>query len=343
MELTISYAAHYVIRRFYPEFPFYTELLRAHHRAVSTDEIREDAKQVGERAAANVLRNRISDDTSSFVDYFITNATGRFQPIPSYPTVTVAQNNWAEATPFVLPSPGHFLVGPPLPLNSLQYAIDYNETRDYGNVTSQLRSEDQTQAAYFHDTFWYQGAITGTETTLGIWSRISRQLANAFNLHPFDTIVLLYLLHVSCNDVVLANTYNKAVYDAWRPVTAIRSTVNWNPFRGAADPTWNLLLDYPGNSEYPGGHATGNGCLDVLWPSFFGTRQLNMSATPNIPGLRTRYWPNMDAFMREASDSRIWGGRHFRFSNDAGEQLGRLICSYTFDRICGRNDRCKRR
>jgi hypothetical protein len=48
------------------------------------------------------------------------------------------------------------------------------------------------------------------------------------------------------------------------------------------------------------------------------------TSSPTLKGA-TRRWTNVDDFVREVSDARIWGGIHFRAATQAGEAMGQRI------------------
>ena len=43
--------------------------------------------------------------------------------------------------------------------------------------------------------------------------------------------------------------------------------------------------------------------------------------------------PSWDEWAQQVSDSRIYGGVHYRFSNEAGEQIGRRAARIVLDRV----------
>jgi hypothetical protein len=43
--------------------------------------------------------------------------------------------------------------------------------------------------------------------------------------------------------------------------------------------------------------------------------------------------PSWDEWAQQVSDSRIYGGVHYRFSNEAGEQIGRRAARMVLDRV----------
>jgi hypothetical protein len=52
-----------------------------------------------------------------------------------------------------------------------------------------------------------------------------------------------------------------------------------------------------------------------------------------VPNSATQVLPSWDAWAQEVSDSRIYGGVHYRFSNEAGEQIGRQAARAVLDRV----------
>ena len=52
-----------------------------------------------------------------------------------------------------------------------------------------------------------------------------------------------------------------------------------------------------------------------------------------VPMSAVQVLPGWDEWVREVSDSRIYGGVHFRFSNEAGEQIGRDTARIVLDQV----------
>jgi len=50
------------------------------------------------------------------------------------------------------------------------------------------------------------------------------------------------------------------------------------------------------------------------------------------PGI-TRHWTDLRDFVREVSEARIGAGFHYRFSTEAGEQLGHLVGTYVSNNL----------
>ena len=140
---------------------------------------------------------------------------------------------WGNVTPFTLLSSAQFwLPGPPA-LTSEAYARDYNEVKNIGGQTSTVRTADQTEIA----RFWFEGPPA--------WERIARVVAEARTLDLWDSARLLALMNMAMADGFIAGFKIRYVYDAWRPITAIREGDADGNDATAGDPTWHSLQNTP--------------------------------------------------------------------------------------------------
>jgi hypothetical protein len=55
-------------------------------------------------------------------------------------------------------------------------------------------------------------------------------------------------------------------------------------------------------------------------------------SSQGIPLSAVQVVPSWNQWAQEVSDSRIYGGVHFRFSNEAGEQIGRRAARMVLDK-----------
>ena len=63
----------------------------------------------------------------------------------------------------------------------------------------------------------------------------------------------------------------------------------------------------------------------TAWPKAFAHH-------PGVPNPVVQVLPSWDEWAQEVSDSRIYGGVHYRFSNEAGEQIGRRAARMALDK-----------
>ena len=93
-------------------------------------------------------------------------------------------------------------------------------------------------------------------------------------------------------DALISCWYNKKVWNAWRPETAIHEAANdGNPLT-SPDPNWTALFAVPGYPDEPSGYNCYTG---GFWQSaryFFGTDKHAFSLTsPGVPANRGRREP----------------------------------------------------
>lgn len=63
-----------------------------------------------------------------------------------------------------------------------------------------------------------------------------------------------------------------------------------------------------------------------------GPQPLLATASPSAKSAQRRY-ANLDAFAQEVADARIWDGVHFRFSTEAGTDIGRRVGALAVQRF----------
>ena len=80
--------------------------------------------------------------------------------------------------------------------------------------------------------------------------------------------------------------------------------------------------------EYPSGHSSYSGAAAAVLAGFFCTDNIRFTLTTDTaPGGQARTYPGFSAAAAEAGKSRVYGGQHFEFSNQAGLALGRGVAT----------------
>ena len=114
----------------------------------------------------------------------------------------------------------------PNPLRSAAYASDFREVKELGSLTSTKRTADETKAAIF----WQGPAI-------GMWNAVARSLAAGHGLDIVESARLLAMEDLAAADASIGCWNDKARWNSWRPITAIREAdTDGNPAT-VADPT----------------------------------------------------------------------------------------------------------
>jgi hypothetical protein len=287
---------------------------------------------VGRAAGAAMLNLRKDDGATRDAPYTPGTGPGKWRPHPNpdppNPPIANAElargyapaalPGWGNVTPFTLLSAAQFwLPGPPA-LTSEAYARDYNEIKRLGGQVSKERTAEQTEIA----RFWFEGAPS--------WSRIARVVAAKQGLDAWDSARLLGLMSLAMADGYIAGFKVRYVYDFWRPVTAIREGATDGNDATVGDPSWNSLQNTPPVSDYPSTMSLISGAASVALAAAMGTDKVAFSVTSGPPYADiTRSFTSFSQAAREAADSRVYAGIHFRTSCEDGLVLGSKVARRT--------------
>jgi hypothetical protein len=280
---------------------------------------------VGARVAREVLAWRQNDGwvVSPFPSYAEPPLPGRWQPTPPA-NASAAFTHVGSAMPMALLTPTQYLPAPPPSLTSARYAADLNEIKLIGRSDSQTRTPEQTAIA----RLWNGSATTGVGTAtnfMSIWNDIVSDVARERQLSLVETARLFVLVNVSVHDALHMAQASKFVYGLWRPVTAIRQAdSDLNPATDA-DAGWLPLLGTPPYPTYAGNMATIGASAARALQLAFGRNDIPVTATWKQSGGLPEVSHQFDGFWeaaQEQSDSRIFGGIHYRFDQEAGQAIG---------------------
>jgi hypothetical protein len=170
-------------------------------------------------------------------------------------------------------------------------------------------------------------AIFWTVWTYTPFNAAARAAAAQRDLSLVDSARLLALLNLAGVDSQIACWHWKYQFNFWRPITAIRAAASAQTAAPTADPNWESLLVTPAHPDYPSGHATYGGGAEVL-KAVLGDDRVDASFTWPVPGGVTRTYASFSQMDREIIDARVWGGIHFRQTDEDSSALGRQIGGY---------------
>lgn len=286
--------------------------------------------QLGARVAKEILAWRQNDGwvVSQFPPYAEPPFPGRWQPTPPA-NAPAAFTHLQQATPMATLSATQFLPSPPPSLTSARYAADVNEVKRLGRVDSAERTDEQTAIA----RLW-----SGVGTTTGffaVWNKVTGDLVLARSASLVEAARLFVLVNVSIHDALQTTQASKFVYGVWRPVTAIRAAdTDANPDTDP-DPAWLPLIPTPPYPAYAGN-------LAAIGAS--AARTLELAADTNgapvavvwqqtgLPDV-TRHFNGFREAADEEAMARIYGGVHYRFDQEAGQQIGRSVAEFVFANV----------
>jgi hypothetical protein len=190
-----------------------------------------------------------------------------------------------------------FRPGPPPVLGSPEFL---KQAQEIVEVKRNL-TEEQKRAA----TYWAGGQ--GTPLPAGIWNNVT--LAYLRDLQPSEPQAerVMALANVAMADAGIAAWDAKYAYWDPRPENGVQDA--------GVDPTWTPYIDTPFFPSYISGHATYSGAISEVLSFVFPEREEDFRSKA-----------------KEAADSRLWGGIHWRLDNevgmDVGHKIGRLVIEH---------------
>ena len=284
--------------------------------------------EVGARVAKEILAWRENDGwvVSPFPPYSEPPLPGRWQPTPPA-NAAATFTHLQHAAPMAALAATQFLPTPPPSLTSARYAADLNEVKLLGKSDSTARTDEQTTIA----KLW-----SGVGTTTGffaVWNNVARDVVQARNLSLVEAARVFALVNVSIHDALQTTQASKFVYGVWRPVTAIRAAdTDLNPATDP-DPAWLPLITTPFYPAYAGNLATIGASAARALQLACETNDMPVAVTWKQPdGLPdvTRQFEGFWEAAEEEAMARIYGGIHYRFDQEAGQQVGRSVAEFVF-------------
>lgn len=284
---------------------------------------------VGKAVARRTLKWRAEDGIfGPPIPYGLPLLPGMWQP--AVPGGQPGLSQLPAAVPFTMRSITQFLVPRHPEITSARYATDFEEVRQIGSSTSATRTTTQTQTAQL-----FAGVVTSTNVFV-IWNNVARDVTLARNLSLTAAARMFAFLNTSMMDSLLSTQTGKFTYGLWRPNTAIPNAGDDLNAATVADPAWVPLLGTPPYPTYPGNMAGIGACAAEALAQAIGTDDFAISATwvgaggnPDVTRQYTGFWQ----LAQEEADSRIYGGIHFRFDNEASQLSCQKIVTHAYARL----------
>src|SRR5262245_47120701 len=156
-------------------------------------------------------------------------------------------------------------------------------------AVSDNRTSEQLRIAQYWET------LTGSFAS-GLWNETARSVISSHGLSEPEAARVLALMHMVSVDATIACHDSKYTY--------------WVPRPTQVDPGIRLAIAVPNHPSYPSNHACISGANGLILDAVF-------------PDQGGRYF----AMGREAGESRIDGGIHYRIDVDSGFVIARQVAS----------------
>jgi len=312
MTVAAATAAHDVLVALCPgEAEVFEGALKKTVDAVASKTARDGGAEIGRRAAAAVLAARKDAGAEHLDPLFEPSSPGAY--VPTVPRVGV---NTARVRPWVLKMPEELRPPPPPALDSTTWAAYFNEIKRLGGKKSPDRTPVQTDIGKF-------------------WARDVREVLPQLLDRPGRDVVddarFMALAEMAWSDSYVSMMDGKYAYMFWRPITAIRLADRDGNEATSPDAKWRPLLDgTPPHPEYPCGHCMSAAALGAVIAEEFGSTAPPIVLVDEDTMLRRFDTPQ--EFVDEVSLARLYGGVHYRFSINAGRDMGDKIGRFAVER-----------
>jgi hypothetical protein len=285
--------------------------------ALTDAKAREAGRVIGEAAAKLALAAGGVDPAVAQLPYRPRTTPGTYVPtaLPVIEPFTTAFKPW------ILPRADAVRPGPPPALTSERWAKDFNEVKTLGGKASMARNEQQSLMARYRIT---------PDMTPSL-----RLIADAPGRTLVQNARMFAMVGMVTDDASMATSEAKMHYNFWRPITAIRNAAEDGNPATDADSAWAPLINTPMHPEYPCGHCTFAGAVAEVMKAETGAAPPGgvRVSSRSIPNSAVQVLPSWDDWVREVSFSRTLGGVHYRFSNEAGEQVGRTVAKMALAKV----------
>lgn len=344
----IAAAAHRVMVHLYPARSAIYDAALADSLAQVPDGVGENnGVAVGIEVADKIIAAHAVDEPAmNDTNYVYQDIPGAYQP--TFPDFTQPPFNpgWTHCSTWCMLSSEQFRARRgPLGyakmgnlIKSGRYAEQLKEVMLYGKRTSTVRTDDQTEIAWF-----WANDRNGTYKPPGHLNAITRVVSANNNLNLEQNARLFAMINVAMADAgILAWDQKYATdVDLWRPITAIRNAdTDGNPLT-KANKNWVPLLEFsPPFPGYISGHSTFGGVWAATMGAFFGTDEMTFDAPTDEPIVQhvTRRFTSFSSAGLEDALSRIYLGVHFRVDCEDGYaqgfKMGTAMAGTFFQRTC---------
>jgi hypothetical protein len=231
--------------------------------------------------------------------------------IPTSPTPAV--NPYAYQRRLLVPGSanGTTLVPPPS-FSTVPGSAFYNMVKEVYDASLTLTAGQKAMADYFKDVPGYTPG--GTYVAL-----MSQALDNT--KPTLDMAALTYVkVGLAQHDAGIILFTNKYQFNTIRPLTYIRAYI---------DPNWNTYIPTPNHPEFPSGHSTTGGSVLNMMSKLFGEDFHITLHTYDYLNYPSRSYTSFTQLSNEISDSRLYGGLHYRATLDKSTEQGKKVAENT--------------
>ena len=278
--------------------------------------------RAGSAAAKAMLAKRGSDGRYGQYSFAVGEGTGQWRPTP--PANLNDPFAWVtKVEPFLLTSASQFRSKGPNPVTSDAYTREYNEVKALGGngtTTPSGRTPGQLAVAQFY-------VVNPVE----MYNRTFRTIAQREGTTLAGEARLFAMLNMAGADALINCWDDKAHWNFWRPITAIRmGNDDGNPDT-VGDPAWTSFIGSPPYPDHTSGYNCVTGGFMHAARAFFGRDRMSFGVTATIgtpPAPVTRSYRRFSDVAGDTINARVYQGIHFRAADVQGAVIGKRVAGW---------------
>jgi hypothetical protein len=298
-----------------------------------TKEMKAASKRVADSVGNHILRWSKKDNylqTRTASKYSVTEEEGRWIPTPPMYAQAV-EPHWMEIRTMVIDSASQFIpTRPPAVDIKNKNSVFYKAMMEVKQTGDSL-NDDQKNIADFWDDNPFKMNVSGhimfatkKFSPPGHWMNIVGIAAKKANADFSTTVaayaetsVALYDAFISCWDEKYRSNYV-------RPETVINKYISQD---------WQPYIQTPPFPSHTSGHATISAAAAETMTRWFGDN-LSFTDTSSLEfGISSREIKSFRLAAKEAAMSRLYGGIHYRFDNEHGNEAGIRLGEFIVQRL----------
>ena len=237
---------------------------------------------------------------------------------------------WGTVQPISMDSSLQFFVMPTIVFDTARSSAFYKQAKEVYDITAHLTPAQKAIALFWDDNpdlNTFVGHVPTPRRYLSPpahWMNIVAQITRLRHSDIATTAQAMTYTAIVMEDSKIAVWEAKYMINLIRPVTYIRSYI-------ATD--WMPLLVTPPFPEYPSGHSACSMSAAVVLTHLFGDTLSFTDSSLVQYHIAPRHFTSFIQAADEVSESRIYGGIHYRSGVVVGREMGRKIGTHFIKKL----------
>jgi hypothetical protein len=305
------------------------------YRRETTEEIFDRSVDFGKEVAKKIYTWAETDGyKNSTLPYTVPVGAGLWaSTVPNNPGP--AMPYWGQNRLLVAGSLDNAQTAPPPAYSETPGSPYYNAMLEVYNFSKSLTPSQQAQAAYYWDSPGYPPGGHYISILYNIFQQDPHQLdfsALAFakcGIAVCDALIGCWKVKWDVNGSPIDPSSNRE-----RPVTYIRKNILQETYPATNFSNWLPLFTVtPAHPDFPSGHSTAAGAIEVALTSLFGENYQFTNHTYDYLNMPPQPYSSFSDMADQIGMSRVYAGIHTRYACEAGRVFGKNIANNILSKV----------